>query len=102
MSTDTIPVWWGVPRTTLLSAVASRTDTLRMTRRLPAGMSITVELVGETTREVDGETYGDLLDPLAVSRHEVTVLVDGHSVPADKAIDDDVERVRVIRLVQGG
>ena len=66
-------------------------------------MSITVELVGETTRDVEsGETYGDLLDPLDVSRHEVTVLVDGQSVPADEPVADDVDRVRVVRLVQGG
>jgi sulfur carrier protein len=63
---------------------------------------VTVELVGEATREVDGETYGDLLAPFEVSRQEVSVLVDGTPVPTDAAVDPDAERVRVVRLIKGG
>lgn len=67
-------------------------------------MSITVELVGEGTKEVDcaGERYGDLLAPLDVSRHEVSILVDGRPVPADKQIEEGVDHVRVVRLIRGG
>ncbi|PSQ29372.1 small archaeal modifier protein 2 [Halobacteriales archaeon SW_10_68_16] len=66
---------------------------------------VTVEFVGEDTREVRVEpetTYGDLLAPFDVSRHEVSVLVDGRPVPEDESVDPDVERVRVLRLVAGG
>ena len=67
-------------------------------------MSITVELVGEETQEVDraGERYADLLAPLDVSRHEVSILVDGCPVPADQQIEDGVDHVRVVRLIRGG
>ncbi|PSQ48597.1 small archaeal modifier protein 2 [Halobacteriales archaeon SW_7_65_23] len=67
-------------------------------------MAITVELVGEGTREVDpdGDSYADLLAPFDVSRHEVSILVDGTPVPEDAPIDDDVDRVRVVRLIKGG
>jgi sulfur carrier protein len=67
-------------------------------------MSITVEFVGERTQEVDpdGETYADLLAPFDVSKHEVSVLVDGQPVPEDKALDEDVETVQIVRLIQGG
>jgi sulfur carrier protein len=67
-------------------------------------MSITVELVGEETQEVDraGERYVDLLAPLDVSRHEVSILVDGRPVPADQQIEDGVDHVRVVRLIRGG
>ena len=66
---------------------------------------VMVEFVGEDTREVRVEpetTYGDLLAPFDVSRHEVSVLVDGRPVPEDESVDPDVERVRVLRLVAGG
>ena len=66
---------------------------------------VTVELVGEGTREVEaGEdaTYADLLAPFEVSRHEVSVLVDGSPVPEDAPVGESVERVRVLRLIQGG
>jgi len=67
-------------------------------------MSVTVELVGEETREVDpeGGTYADLLAPFEVSRHEVSVLVDGSPVPTDAPVEPDTERVRVVRLIKGG
>ena len=67
-------------------------------------MKITVEFAGEEVREVDpdGGTYGDLLAPFGVSRHEVSVLVDGRPVPEDQKIGDGVDRVRVIRLIKGG
>ncbi|MEF8900242.1 MAG: ubiquitin-like small modifier protein 2 [Halovenus sp.] len=67
-------------------------------------MHVTVELVGERTVEVtveDGQ-YGDLLAPLELSQHEVSILVDGRPVPEDAPIDDGVDSVRVVRLVSGG
>jgi sulfur carrier protein len=66
---------------------------------------VTVELVGEGSREVsvDGDTtYGDLLAPFEVSPHEVTLTVDGSPVPEDASVDGTVERVRVVRLIKGG
>lgn len=66
-------------------------------------MRVTVDVVGEQTHEVEldeGDTYADLLDPLEYSRHEVSIVVDGQPVPEDQSVD--VERVRVLRLVQGG
>jgi len=67
-------------------------------------MGVTVELVGEGSHEVEaeGETYADLLAPLDVSRHEVTVLVEGRPVPEDEPVGEGVDRVRVVRLVTGG
>ncbi|PSP88675.1 small archaeal modifier protein 2 [Halobacteriales archaeon QS_4_66_20] len=67
-------------------------------------MAITVELVGEGTREVDpdGDSYADLLAPFDVSRHEVSILVDGTPVPEDQPVDAGVDRVRVVRLIKGG
>lgn len=67
-------------------------------------MTVTVELIGEGSRELesDGKTYADLLDPFDVSKHEVSVLVDGRPVPEDQPVDGDVDRVEVIRLIQGG
>lgn len=66
---------------------------------------VTVELVGDETREVPvaaDAAYADLLAPFDVSTHEVTITVDGSPVPEDAPIDDEVERVRVIRLIKGG
>jgi sulfur carrier protein len=68
-------------------------------------MKVEVELVGETTRTVrvsDGATYADLLGPFEVTRHEVSVVVDGRPVPTDRQVDDDLEAVRIVRLVKGG
>jgi sulfur carrier protein len=67
-------------------------------------MGLTVELVGEGSREFDGDeqSYGDLLSPFDVSKHEVSILVDGTPVPEDQPIDESVDHVRVIRLIKGG
>lgn len=67
-------------------------------------MAVTVDLVGGETRRVDpaGDTYADLLTPFDVSRHEVSVLVDGSPVPEDAPIPDDVDEVRIVRLIKGG
>lgn len=67
-------------------------------------MTITVELLGEQRREVDadGGAYGDLLAPFDVSKHEVSILVDGRPVPEDAPIDDGVEEVQIVRLIKGG
>ena len=64
--------------------------------------TVAVDFAGEGTREVEGETYADLLGHFGVSRHEVSVLVDGTPVPTDAPVDPDLERVRVVRLVAGG
>lgn len=66
-------------------------------------MRVTVSVVGEDTHELDAaadDTYADLLDALAYSPHEVSVLVDGRPVPEDATVD--AERVEVLRLVKGG
>lgn len=67
-------------------------------------MTVTVELVGEDSREVDasGKRYADLLAPFDVSHHEVSILVEGRPVPEDEQIGDDVEHVRVLKLIKGG
>jgi sulfur carrier protein len=67
-------------------------------------MTVTVELVGEDSREVDaaGKTYGELLAPFEVSEHEVSMLVDGRPVPEDRTVGEDVDHVRILRLIQGG
>lgn len=67
-------------------------------------MTVTVELAGEQSEEVDaaGKTYADLLAPFDVSKHEVSVLVDGRPVPEDQPVGSDVDRVEVVRLIQGG
>jgi len=66
-------------------------------------MHVTVEVVGEGTREVEvepGTTYGDLLADFDVSPHEASVLVGGQPVPEDGEIA--AEHVQVLRLVKGG
>lgn len=67
-------------------------------------MELTVELIGEGSREVDIEDgcYEDLLSPFDVSKHEVSILVDGTPVPEDRPIDESVEHVRILRLIKGG
>lgn len=66
---------------------------------------VTVELVGEDTRDVavgPATTYADLLDPFDVSQHEVSLMVEGSPVPEDATVEESVERVRVVRLIKGG
>lgn len=66
-------------------------------------MRVTVDLAGGDTREVAvdaGATYADLLAPLDLSVHEVSIVVDGRPVPEDQPIETDA--VRVVRLVKGG
>jgi sulfur carrier protein len=68
-------------------------------------MHVTVDVVGEGSREVDlaaEATYADLVRAVGYNVHEVTVLVDGRPVPEDRAVDFDHEDVRVLRLVKGG
>ncbi|MUV89274.1 small archaeal modifier protein 2 [Halapricum sp. CBA1109] len=66
-------------------------------------MRVTVDVVGEDTREVEvgaDATYADLLDPLPYSYQEVSVMVDGRPVPEDGPVETD--SVQVVRLVKGG
>lgn len=65
-------------------------------------MRVTVEVVGEATREVDVEegTYADVLDAVGLSPHEASVLVDGRPVPEDQPVE--APAVTVLRLVKGG
>ncbi|MFW5919197.1 MAG: ubiquitin-like small modifier protein SAMP2 [Halanaeroarchaeum sp.] len=65
-------------------------------------MRVTVEVVGEGTREVDVEegTYADVLDAVGLSTHEASVLVDGQPVPEDQPVE--APTVTVLRLVKGG
>lgn len=68
-------------------------------------MEVSVAVAGGDTETVEvphSATYADLLEPLPYSIHEVTVLVDGRPVAEDAPIDSGVDRVRVVRLVQGG
>jgi sulfur carrier protein len=66
-------------------------------------MRVTVDVVGEETRDVqvpEAATYADLLADFEYSVHEVSLLVDGTPVPEDQPIETD--RVRVVRLIKGG
>ena len=66
-------------------------------------MNVTVEVAGEDTHELDvaeDATYADLLGPLDLSPHEVSVLVDDATVPTDQPVESD--HVRVVRLIKGG
>lgn len=66
-------------------------------------MQVTVEVVGEETREVevgDDGTYADLIRAVDLSPHEVSVLVDGAPVPEDQPVE--APRVKVLRLIKGG
>lgn len=67
-------------------------------------MTVTVDLAGEGSHELDatGKSYADLLAPFDVSVHEVSLLVDGRPVPEDQPVDDDIDRVEVVKLIQGG
>lgn len=65
-------------------------------------MDVTVEVVGEDTHEVSlsDPCYADLVRAVDLSPQEVSVMVDGRSVPEDAAVD--AEHVTVIRLIKGG
>ena len=66
-------------------------------------MHVTVEVAGEDTHELDvpdDATYADLLGPLDLSPHEVSVVVDDQTVPTDQPVES--ERVTVVRLIKGG
>ncbi|MFC7026999.1 ubiquitin-like small modifier protein 2 [Halomicroarcula sp. GCM10025324] len=66
-------------------------------------MHVTVEVAGEDTHEVDvaeDATYADLLAPIDLSPHEVSVLVEDRPVPTDQPVETD--HVRVVRLIKGG
>jgi sulfur carrier protein len=66
-------------------------------------MNVTVEVAGEDTHEVtvaEDATYADLLGPLELSPHEVSIVVDDRTVPSDHPVESD--HVRVVRLIKGG
>lgn len=79
------------------------TDGLKAGRGRRPSMEVTCEVVGEGERTVEveaGASYADLLRELDLSPHEATALVDGNPVPDDAAVEAD--RVRVLRLIEGG
>lgn len=66
-------------------------------------MDVTVEVVGEGVEEVsiaDDADYAALVKAVGYSPHEVTVLVDGSSVPEDAPVA--ASRVKILRLIKGG
>ena len=66
-------------------------------------MEVTVDVVGggTATHEVeDDATYADLIRAAGFHPQEASVLVDGSPVPGDRPVDAD--RVRLLRLIQGG
>jgi len=66
-------------------------------------VNVTVEVVGEGTREVDlppDATYDDLIREAGYHPQEASVLVDGAPVPGDRVVD--AEDVRLLRLIKGG
>lgn len=68
-------------------------------------MHVTVDVVGDEAHDVEippEGTYADLLAPLDLSVHQVSLLVDGQTVPEDRPVDPDVETVRVVKLITGG
>mgnify|MGYP006272108223 FL=1 len=66
-------------------------------------MNVTVDVVGEDSREVtvdDGATYADLVEAVDRNPQAVSVLVDGSPVPEDQPVA--VDHVQVLRLIKGG
>lgn len=61
---------------------------------------VTVAGVGEQTVELDGGTYGDIIEAVGLTTEEATVLVDGRPVPDDQAVTQSA--VTVLRLIHGG
>ena len=77
-------------------------DMLKTLQPLYSYMDVTVEVVGDDTYHLSlsEPTYADLLRAVDLSPHEASVLVDGRPVPEDQPVEAD--RVRVLRLIQGG
>jgi len=66
-------------------------------------MNVTVEVVGEDTREVtvdETATYADLVEAVDYNPQAVSVLVDGSPVPDDQPVE--AAHVKVLRLIKGG
>ena len=66
-------------------------------------MRVTCEVVAGETHDLDlpdDAVYGDVIRAVGFSEHEAAVLVDDSPVPEDAPVA--VERVRLLRLVQGG
>lgn len=65
-------------------------------------MEVDVRVVGEgsETVDIDGATYGDLIEAVGFSVQEATAIVDGRPVPEDRPVDAD--EVTVLRLIHGG
>ena len=66
-------------------------------------MQVTVEVVGRETQTcvvADDATYADLIRTAGYHPQETPILVDGTPVPGDATVDTD--RVRLLRLIQGG
>lgn len=66
-------------------------------------MEVTVDLAGETPREVTLDataTYADVLAAVDRTPHEATALVDGRPVADDAPVEAD--EVTVLQLVKGG
>ena len=65
-------------------------------------MEVAVTIPGEatTTVEVDGGTYGDVIEAAGLSVMEAAVLVDGQPVPEDAPVE--AAAVTVLRLIHGG
>lgn len=68
-------------------------------------MEVTVDVPGNTTRSLDlpeDATVADLVATLPVSIHEVALVADGRTLPADAPIPPNAESLHVVRLVEGG
>jgi sulfur carrier protein len=66
-------------------------------------MRVTCEVVAGETHHLelpDDAVYGDVIRAVGLSEHEAAVLVDDSPVPEDAPVT--AERVRLLRLVQGG
>lgn len=66
-------------------------------------MRVTCEVVAGDTHHLelpDEAVYGDVIRAVGLSEHEAAVLVDDSPVPEDAPVE--AERVRLLRLVQGG
>ncbi|MFC7229397.1 small archaeal modifier protein 2 [Salinirubellus salinus] len=66
-------------------------------------MRVTCDVVAGETHVLDlpdDAVYGDVIRAVGFSEHEAAVLVDDAPVPEDAPVAAD--RVRLLRLVQGG